>query len=231
MGFGRAPGSLPERAHLIAGPIMFDALMFDLDGTLIDSEKASISSGLEAFRTLGHPVDTPFLHGLIGKDHAASGQLIGAAWPHLDLIRLNQIWQALFIEATAAYLPLKPGAQDLLAAMAHLPLVLVTSSSRKEAHRKLRVAGIADAFREVITVDDVTLAKPAPDPYLLAAQRLNLPPQRCVVFEDSEAGAESANRAGCIVVQVPDILPASGRWAHHVAQDLLIGARMAGLAV
>jgi beta-phosphoglucomutase-like phosphatase (HAD superfamily) len=49
------------------------------------------------------------------------------------------------------------------------------------------------------------------------------------VFEDSETGAEAAYRAGCTVVQVPDVVPSEGRWAHHLAPDLLTGARMAGL--
>jgi beta-phosphoglucomutase-like phosphatase (HAD superfamily) len=49
------------------------------------------------------------------------------------------------------------------------------------------------------------------------------------VFEDSEVGAEAAHRAGCVVVQVPDVLPSRHRWAHHVAADLMSGARLAGL--
>jgi beta-phosphoglucomutase-like phosphatase (HAD superfamily) len=81
----------------------------------------------------------------------------------------------------------------------------------------------------VITLDDVTAAKPAPDPYLLAANKLGVAPARCLVFEDSEAGAEAAHRAGCRVVQVPDVVPSEGRWAHHLAPSLLEGALAAGL--
>ncbi len=81
----------------------------------------------------------------------------------------------------------------------------------------------------MITLDDVARPKPAPEPYLLAAERLGLPPARCLVFEDSETGAEAAHRAGCVVVQVPDVVPSEGRWAHHLAADLVAGARAAGL--
>ena len=83
--------------------------------------------------------------------------------------------------------------------------------------------------RHFVTFDDVTLAKPAPEPFLLAAALLGVDPKRCLAFEDSEAGAEAAHRAGMTVIQVPDINPASGQFAHIVAPYLLTGAREIGL--
>lgn len=210
---------------------MFDALLFDLDGTLIDTEAVAMTSGRAAFASLGHDVGTGFMHGLIGKDQPTARQIILAELPGADLVALNRIWQDLFRAATETDLPLKPGALALIKAAHGLPMALVTSSGRAEAHRKLAVAGLDAFFAEVITLDDVDNAKPAPDPYLLAALRLGLTPQRCLAFEDSEVGSEAAHRAGCIVVQIPDILPSSGRWAHHVAADLVSGARMAGLVI
>ena len=91
------------------------------------------------------------------------------------------------------------------------------------------MVGLSDSFAMVVTVDDVVRAKPDPEPYLLAARTLGVDATRCLVFEDSEAGAEAAHRAGCTVVHVPDMVPSSGRWAHHVAADLMAGARLAGL--
>ena len=208
---------------------MYDALLFDLDGTLIDTESLALASGMAAFAAAGFPVAEAFLHGLIGKDQPTAGRIIRATLPALDLAVLNAHWRAGFNQRLDLGLPLKPGAIDLLGLTANLPCALVTSSARSEAIHKLAIAGLSEAFSQLITLDDVTHPKPDPYPYLLAAERLGVAPHRCLVFEDSETGAEAAHRAGCRVVQVPDLVPATGRWAHHVAADLMSGARLAGL--
>lgn len=207
---------------------MFDAVFFDLDGTLVDTESLAVTSGLAAFAACGHSVDEAFMHGLVGKAEPMAARIIRAAMPALDLTEFNAVWRESFDAAIAGGLPLKPGAAELLALISQ-PMALVTSSGRTGAHHKLGMAGLTAHFREVITFDDVTAAKPEPEPYLLAAQRLGVHPSRCAVFEDSDIGAEAAHRAGCVVIQIPDVAPTDGRFAAHVARDLMAGARLAGL--
>lgn len=207
---------------------MFDAVFFDLDGTLIDTESLALASGLAAFAACGHEVGETFMHDLVGKAEPTAAGLIRAALPTLDLDRFNTVWRQGFDAAINAGLPLKPGAAELLARIAQ-PMALVTSSGRRGAHHKLGIAGLTPHFREIITFDDVSAPKPEPEPYLLAAARLGVSPARCLVFEDSDTGAESAQRAGCVVVQIPDVVPTDGRFAAHVAADLMAGARLAGL--
>lgn len=207
---------------------MYDALLFDLDGTLVDTESIALAAGVAAFAAHGHDVGIDFMHGLVGVDLPTASRLMLTAMPDVNVGAVNAHWRAGFEAGVEAGLTLKPGVQELLA-YTNLPLAIVTSTGRDGAHRKLALAGIAGAFAHVVTLDDVTAPKPAPDPYLLAASLLGLPPSRCLVFEDSETGAEAAYRAGCVVVQVPDVVPSLGRWAHHLAPDLLTGARMAGL--
>jgi HAD superfamily hydrolase (TIGR01509 family) len=210
---------------------MFDALLFDLDGTLVDTESLALAAGLAAFAELGHPVTEEFLHTLVGVDLPSAGAMIGQAFPALDQKALHPIWQGGFLRAMdKTGLPLKSGVSQLIGARLR-PMAIVTSSGRKEAHHKIGMAGLDGLFDLVITLDDVTSAKPAPEPYLLAAARLGVSPERCLVFEDSETGAQAAHRAGCCVVQVPDVVPGTGKWAHHLAADILTGARMAGLVI
>jgi HAD superfamily hydrolase (TIGR01509 family) len=208
---------------------MYDAILFDLDGTLIDTESLAVAAGLVAFADAGFPVDLAFMHRLVGIDGPTSAQIIRAHLPDVEMAQLDTLWRAGFEDRMRQSLTLKPGVTELLAQARHLPRGLVTSSRRADAHKKLGMVGLDQTFAQVVTVDDVTRAKPHPEPYLMAATLLGVSPARCLVFEDSEAGSEAAHRAGCVVVQVPDVVPSQGRWAHHLAVDLLAGARAAGL--
>lgn len=209
---------------------MFDAVIFDLDGTLLDTEAVAMRVGQNLLREMGITPDPAVFHQLVGKDAETSDRILQGIYPMLDITAFGTRWRGGFETALEQEIPLKPGAITLLDRL-HLPKALCTSSHRDSAHRKLALAGLAPHFPVVITRDDVVQAKPHAEPYLLTAARLGVDPARCLVFEDSEPGAEAAHAAGCVVVQVPDILPTSGRYAHHVADTLLEGARRAGLLV
>ncbi|MFZ0098078.1 MAG: HAD family phosphatase [Gemmobacter sp.] len=207
---------------------MFDAVIFDLDGTLVDTEAVALDLGRRCLMSMGHEPDDQVFHQMIGKDGPTSDAILVAAYPGLDLPAFDRLWRGGFESAIESNLPLKPGVHDLIARIAQ-PMALCTSSRRASALRKLTLAGLESAFRQVVALEDVQRAKPHPEPYLTTAARLGVAPARCVVFEDSETGAAAARAAGCIVVQVPDILPATGDHAHHVAPTLLDGARLCGL--
>jgi HAD superfamily hydrolase (TIGR01509 family) len=207
----------------------FAAVLFDLDGTLIDTERATIVAATRALAAQGISVDPAFFHDFVGVDDATSGPRIAARFPALDMAAFLADWKrATARQQETEGIPLKPGVTELLRRV-ELPVAVVTSSTREQAARKLRVTGLAARFAVVVTCDDVARTKPAPDPYLAGAALLGVDPAQCLVFEDSETGARAGTAAGCFVVQVPDILPTRGEHARIVASGLLEGARAAGL--
>ncbi|GHC63670.1 HAD family hydrolase [Neogemmobacter tilapiae] len=208
--------------------LQFEAVIFDLDGTLIDTESLALATGMAAFERVGNPVDESFMHGLVGVDNPTANARIMARFPALDFERLHKFWREGFDRGIENDLQLKPGVAELLPALI-LPKAVATSSDRRSALYKIGRAGLAPHFPHVVSRDDVVSPKPAPDPFLHAAELLGVDPSRCLAFEDSEIGSQAAMAAGMYVIQVPDFVPATGQFAHHVAPDLLSGARHAGL--
>jgi HAD superfamily hydrolase (TIGR01509 family) len=211
----------------------FAAVLLDLDGLLIDTESVAMAAGLRALAALGHDVGPEVMLRLVGLDrlagHAVLDDHLGG---RLDRGALDRVWGAEIAAHHRAHgYALRPRVGDFFAALdaAGLPRAVVTSSYRKGALRKLALAGLADRVDGVVSRDDVDRAKPDPEPYLRGAALLGAPPARCLAFEDSDTGAAAARAAGCTVVQVPDLVPPRAGHAHHVAADILAGARAAGL--
>jgi HAD superfamily hydrolase (TIGR01509 family) len=127
-------------------------------------------------------------------------------------MRLTQSCHEEYDRRVARGLPLKPGARELLQDLSTLgvPMAVATSTRGDRARLKLASSGLDGYFRHVVTSSDVVHAKPAPDLYLLAADRLGIPAIECVALEDSEYGVRAAYAAGLRVIQVPDLVPATG---------------------
>ncbi|MCT4557855.1 MAG: HAD family phosphatase [Pelagimonas sp.] len=209
----------------------YDAVIFDLDGTLIDTESQAFEAGKRAFDEMGLTLTEALFHQLVGRDVDSGYTLIRQWFGDVDRDRLEARWVAHAQTLQSQGIPIKPGARELIAHLEQLnwPKAICTSSQRDSARRKMGHSGLTAHFDLVITADDVEHRKPSPTPYLLTAARLDVRPDRVLVFEDSETGAEAAYRAGMTVVQVPDLVAASGQFAHHVAQDLMAGAQWAGI--
>ena len=212
----------------------YAAVIFDLDGTLIDTETLCNQTGVDTCSALGLDVSLAFFETLAGIHDAERIRLLsdltGVA---IDPDQFNALWDEKTYARFADGIPLKPGVFDLLAHIRALglPMAIATSSRRLPAATKVAVAGLRPWMDAVVSCDDIAQPKPAPDAYLHAAALLGVAPVECLVFEDSEVGAKSAWDAGMTVVQVPDIHAASGQYAHFVAGSLLEGARLAGLFV
>lgn len=184
------------------------ALVLDMDGLLVDSETVS-GEALRHF-LLGHGREMvpSTLEGALGRRLPEAIAIVAAAYDlEGPLDELVVAYDSMRLEALRGNVVSMPGAVALLdwAAAKGLPRALATSSSRRQAEVSLAEAGLLGRFEVEVTGDEVQCGKPEPDLFLLAAERLGVPAESCVVFEDAPAGLEAAARAGMRRVWVPNI--------------------------
>jgi HAD superfamily hydrolase (TIGR01509 family) len=199
------------------------ALLFDLDGTLIDSERESAEAMVRALaREQGIFADQEDRDYVIGRSWVAIFDRLQSRYSSLRWTRDE------LIAATAALreevfaeqgLTILPGVKQLLAATRHQPRALVTGSSRVEARQALAMLGADAVFSVVIAAEDVAQSKPSPLGYLQACEALKVNPARCLVIEDSVSGIAAGLAAGCTVVAVK--AGNFGGWDQSAAHHLL----------
>jgi HAD superfamily hydrolase (TIGR01509 family) len=180
------------------------AIVFDLDGVLVDSERVwdEVRQGLVAGRGGRWPADaTTAMQGMSTPEWAA--YLAGLAGGSPEELAA-QVVRAM-ADRYREHVPLLPGAVDAVRALAgRWPLAVASSSPPELIEVVLAAAGVADRFRVTVSSEEVARGKPAPDVYLAAAERLGVDPTHCVAIEDSANGLRSAAAAGMTVVAVPN---------------------------
>ncbi|SHF47915.1 haloacid dehalogenase superfamily, subfamily IA, variant 3 with third motif having DD or ED [Jatrophihabitans endophyticus] len=217
---------MPDR-----GPARPAAVLFDMDGTLLDSEKIWDVALHELARELGGTLSRAAREAMVGSSMGRSVALL-----HEDLgVEADPARSADFLstrttELFRTDLEWRPGARELLADVhaAGVPAALVTSTHRALTEIALDTLG-RGFFTATVCGDEVARPKPAGDPYLRAAELLGVGVTGCVAIEDSPLGVTSAEAAGCVVLAVPSevpIAPAPGR----AVRDSLVGLSVADLA-
>ncbi len=213
----------------------FRGALFDMDGLLLDSERACVLAFDETVQGFGLPPMPEVALACIGlRSDGVQATIAAALAGRVDFSTFYTAWGQRISASFAQGIPVKSGALALLTALKAqgTPCAVATSTRTDSAEAHLKTAGLHGYFMAVIGGDQVQNGKPAPDIYLKAAKALGVNATDCVAFEDSDPGTRAAIASGATVVQVPDInLPSAALRAngHLVVDDLLQAAKKLGL--
>jgi len=189
-----------------------DAVIFDMDGLIFDTERPIRQVILDATLAVGFEMPEAFYQTMIGVPGPECDALIKSHFgPGFPFEIFEGACRSEIARVLGEGVAVKPGAAELLGELhaRQVPIALATSSGREHAERHLGAADLRRFFSAVATRNDVSRGKPHPDLFLKAANDLRVAPERCLVLEDSHNGVRAAHAAGCRPIMVPDLLEAT----------------------
>lgn len=188
---------------------MKKAVIFDMDGLMIDSERVTYNEYVKKLEQLGHFDFTEELYkNCLGKNKQGICQVFIDHYG--DDFPMDEVWDDVHVwidESLRAYVPKKKGLEELLKYLKdnQYKTIVATSSGRARVDEILKNANLTEYFDDSICGDEVTHGKPHPEIFLTACQKLGVPPQEALVLEDSEAGIVAAYDGHIDVICVPDM--------------------------
>lgn len=187
----------------------FAAIIFDMDGVLLDTEPLYKKAMHQACADLGYDMPEELHNAQIGIPGDVGLQMTQDYFgPDFPADLYTDYTRKTMKILTAKDVPLKPGVIELLFELntRNIPCAVATSTARPTAPERLKRAGILNKFNAIVTRSDITNGKPHPEPFLTAAERIGVDPTTCVALEDSHNGIRSAHGAGMMAIMVPDLL-------------------------
>lgn len=187
-------------------PSLPAAIIFDMDGVLVDSSPFHLRKWMNFLRAHGIPFDEQELRGVVlgPANDVIFRRFLGNHLTHEQLSRLSEELDATFREAIGLHPPALPGVRRFIAKChaQEIPMAVASAAIASNVKYLLSALGLKEFFRAVLAVDATAKPKPHPDIYLRSAEKLGVEPAACTVFEDSYVGIEAAKRAGmkCIAI-------------------------------
>lgn len=199
----------------------FDAIFFDNDGVLVDTEPLFLQATREILAGVGVDVTAELYHEISMRQGRSVFELVSASDEEILRLRAtrNERYGALIDEGVRVL----DGVRETLTRLhGTLPLAIVTSSDRSNFDRMHAQTGLVRYFELVVAEGDYTDHKPHPEPYRVAAERLGVDPARCLAIEDTERGLVSATRAGMTCITIPNELTRTADFgaAHRVLDTM-----------
>ncbi|MEI3803660.1 HAD family phosphatase [Agrobacterium sp. CCNWLW32] len=191
-------------------PFLPQAVVFDMDGLLIESERLYRDSFLAASDEGGHGMKVETYQKVCGSPwDVITGTIFADYGADFPIDSFRDAWLRHLGVMMADGVALKPGVIDILDLLDRLDIrrAIATSSQHDSVTRHLGPHDLLRRFDTIVARGDYTEPKPAPMPYLTAARRLSLDPGRCLALEDSYSGVRSATSAGMLTIMVPDVAP------------------------
>lgn len=201
-----------------------EAVIFDMDGLMIDTERIAQRAWQIAGREGGFTIDDETYILAVGRTREDTKEIFqgryGAAFPFDNLYERKQNIMYDLIDTEG--IPTKPGLFELYDLIDELGIAkaVATSTARPTAIKKLTIVKALDRFEVLVCGDEIANGKPEPDIFLEAANRLGIGPEKCIVLEDSEAGVRAAHAAGMVPIMVPDMKQPSTEVAELAAHVL-----------
>ena len=190
---------------------MISGVIFDMDGLMTDTERLYIDLWCQILRERGMEEHRDVVTRCIGMDHgkmrAYIKETLGEDFDYLSV--LGEVGKRSEADCQAHGIPVKPGLYELLNYLDQekIPYAVATSSRGEGARSKLRQIGVLARLHGLVTGDMVEKGKPNPEIFLRATEILHLPPETCLVLEDSPHGILAAYKAGCLPMMIPDLWP------------------------
>lgn len=202
-----------------------DAVIFDLDGSLVDSMWIWRAIDIEYLGKFGIPLPEDLQSGIEGKSFSETALYFKERFPIPDSIeQMKEDWNRMAWEKYEKEVPLKPGVEEFLQGCKknRVRLGIATSNSRQLMDHIAGVHQLEHYFECIMTGCEVAHGKPSPDIYLAVAERLQVEPSKCLVFEDIVAGIQAGKSAGMRVCAVEDAYSVSARAAKEELADYYI---------